>query len=877
MKKKLIIASLIFGILIITSTYLFAFPMPKTKYVNEDLMEFNKEDFIKVQTEKIDNGNLQYEDVLTDKNKKVADNGTYQLYFDETTSYFYVENSKTKEKWYSNPIDSKNDNQKSTITINYLESSGANNTAKSVNNYKLSINHDESINYNEKGRKTFSVNYVENGFQVLYEIKSLNINYLYIPRFLDKDVYENALSILKGRVDDSASSYDEYSLFQRMYTYSNDKYQIPESNYVGMNAFDISTFYNIFYPVNKEDLIESLGVYTPERVKQENEQNNYLGSIPDFYFEVAVEVKLTNEGIKMSILNNSIKESSAHKITEITAYPLFGAVTYSEASNLGNDGYLFVPDGSGAIINFNNGKGGATNAYKGRVYGSDLAMLPYTEINREKLIFPIYGLVKKNSGFAAIISNGDAMASVNANVSSNDDTYNMVYASFNVREVEAVTMGSGATTYSILLVTNDKVQTDYSISYYFLDETNSSYSGIAKSYQKYLIDYKNLQKNDTSKNPMITLEFLGAYDEKNFFLGIPYTKQKSLTTFKEAGMIVNQFLSKNVNNINILYKGAINGGLTPNISNKAKIENVLGGKKQYKKLEKELESKGINIYINSDVSTVNKYEKPFDSYKYTAKRVSGDSSRVHEYSPATGVFGKEYNHNYVLNPIYYEEIYKRFNKENLFKNLSFDYIGNSLAGSYSKNGLVYKQDSLNIQKELLENMDKSLVISNPLGFAIPYSDYIIDLPTSSTLFSIIDYSIPLTQLVLSGFIDYTTESMNLSTSRSIDFQFLKAIETGSNIKYTLSYKSSEELLNTKYNMYYSTYYKNWLEIITNQYNEMVELQIHEGELLEHRRISQNVYESKYSNNIKIIINYNSHQVEVEGITIQGMNYMKVVE
>ena len=46
-------------------------------------------------------------------------------------------------------------------------------------------------------------------------------------------------------------------------------------------------------------------------------------------------------------------------------------------------------------------------------------------------------------------------------------------------------------------------------------------------------------------------------------------------------------------------------------------------------------------------------------------------------------------------------------------------------------------------------MEDNLVLSTPLGFAIPYANYIIDLPTKTTLFTIVDYEMPLVQLVLS--------------------------------------------------------------------------------------------------------------------------------
>ena len=73
----------------------------------------------------------------------------------------------------------------------------------------------------------------------------------------------------------------------------------------------------------------------------------------------------------------------------------------------------------------------------------------------------------------------------------------------------------------------------------------------------------------------------------------------------------------------------------------------------------------------------------------------------------------------------------------------------------------------------------------------------------TTLYAILDYQIPLLQLVMAGKMDYTTVSLNLANERSVQYYFLKTIETGSNLKYTLSYDKSTELKDTNFNFYFS--------------------------------------------------------------------------
>ena len=205
--------------------------------------------------------------------------------------------------------------------------------------------------------------------------------------------------------------------------------------------------------------------------------------------------------------------------------------------------------------------------------------------------------------------------------------------------------------------------------------------------------------------------------------------------------------------------------------------------------------------------------------------------------------------------------------------LSFDFLGGSLGGSYGDT-LLYKQDSLLIQKAILERLDQKIMLSNPLGFAIPFADYITDLPLETTLYAILDYQIPLLQLILAGKVDYSTVSLNMASERTVQYNFLKTIESGSNLKYTLSYEKSTELRETEFNYYISTQYLNWIDRIEEQVKELDDIGIHEGYLIEHERVANNIFKVTYSNGLEILINYNLVAADdVLGYDIPAMDYV----
>lgn len=884
--KKIVILSTIVGILIILSAYFFSAPMKKTNYSKQNQEAFDTTGFIDAQKLTVDEtGERIYEDVLTETNKLVAQQGDFSLFLDETTTQFYVEDSKNNRKWRSNPENASNNSQKSTLSITYLETAGATSTVKTVNNYQTSLNHKGSIDYEKEGRKTYSIKYVKDGFQILFELTDLEIGFQYIPRFITEEVYNTVTKSLLQRassITDNPSLKEESELTYIRFkdTYRRDTqregiFQILEDTYVKLDGPLLKSLYSVYYPATEDNRIAILGEYSVERVYEENLSYGFEKEVVTFNLTVGIEVKVTKEGFSTKLITNSIEESKNNNITEIQLYPLLGAVsTYKDDGVTLSEGQLIIPDGSGAVINFNNGKGGEANGYKARMYGDDLSMMSYQYIDRQKLIFPLFGLVNEDSGFSAIITEGDAMTFINANVSSNSTPYNSIFPSFIIRETETVTIGTGISAYRVMLSTKEKINTNFEVQYSILDSTENTYTGIAKKYQSHLINNANLKVNDKTTKTKLTLELLGAYDEKNFFLGVPYNTQKSLTTFKQASQIVNKFVDSGITDMNVIYLGAINGGLSQELINKTKFEKVLGGKKGFEAFQKEMEELNIDISIDMNITSTSSFNRAFDEYKYAARRISGENAREFSYDDATNVYKNEIvNHPYVINPLYYEHLYNKADKNNNIKSKSLVNIGSTLGGNYNKKEAFYKQDSLIIQKQLLESMEDNLVLSTPLGFAIPYANYIIDLPTKTTLFTIVDYEIPLVQLVLSGVTDYTTSSINLSSNRSIEYDFMKALETGSNLKYTLSYDSSEKLINTSYNNYFSTYLNNWEEIINKHYVDMNNTNIHGGSLKAHRRVANNVYESTYSNNVKVIVNYNQFDVQYNGKTIGGINYL----
>jgi hypothetical protein len=839
----LIIVSVLFG-------YFFLFTMDARTIPDRDTRPFSKEGFVAAKT-------------LTDKNRLVATNARFELYIDETTSHIRLEDKLSGETWRSNPVvddpwdadpdrimtRTAQEKQKSTLELTYFDDSGSLST---VNNYRMSIYHPKTI-LEAEGERTFSIKYVENGVQILYEIEDREIDHLFFPKYLPKDVLEN----MPDRDFLESLAYENF-----------DK---------DLNAYYINTYKNMSDIVKGYlyDVFYENGDYTRERAIEENISFGYTEQYEKIRFEIAIEVKLFDGGLDASILTESIVEPSNVKLARISLFPLFGTAISIEDEKP-TEGYIVLPDGTGALIEFNNGKE-HQNPYRKRLYGLDLSLLGYRMAEQQqKISIPLFGMVKPKGGYAAIITEGDAMATIQADVSNRIDSYNKVFTTFEFRESESITLGGGFNRYGLDLWTETRVDTDFTVRYTFLDADEADYVGIANVYRDHLAAQGKLIVTDQTNKTVLTTEFIGAYDRKAFFMGVPYRTTESMTTFEEAIDIIDML--DDIAHINVLYTGVFNGGLSSDLFDRAKVESVLGGRSGYDALEKELSERGIDLYPNIDLMTTFNYHRPFDQYRYTASRIKGSNAMDFNYHypsllPYSETPYEAKRDDYVINPLYYDAVFARFADDFPGERIAFSDLGSVLAGHYAENQTVYRQDALTLQEDVLASSRYETMITSPLGFSFPYAKHIVDLPSETTLYAIIDDQIPLLQLVFSGVVDYALESMNMSQDRSVRHKFLKVLETGSNIKYTLTYDDSSELLNTDYNYYMATHYSNWIDTIIAQVLEIDELGLHDGHLIDHERIEQNVYLVTYSHGLSLVINYNLSDIVYEGEIIDALDYV----
>jgi len=635
--------------------------------------------------------------------------------------------------------------------------------------------------------------------------------------------------------------------------------------------------------------------YSLETVANDNDMFGIVTQTSLAIFGFAVEFKLTKNGLQTTILADSMVDYSnassrkeikftvggelksisdinkKYELLNITVLPQM-TTTISPVNDPvnGDEGYILVPDGSGAIINFGNGKyelgyEGVNKIY----YGTDNAFATKAQPEDTKdLMLGMFGYVcttaGKERGVIGVIEKGGSQNTLLANT---DQFKNYTYFKLCVRRNQEVKIGKGSGARPFYKLAKNLADIDAQYLYMFLSKDELDYSSIANKYQNYLIerDYGegttvNSVEKDTTRNTVVDLNFIGSFEKYALFLGFKYKTPDSLTTFEQAEEIITELTETGVdvggtktkiNDYSVTYTSWTNEELEYDLGGKIKVSSILGGLSSMEDFVSFLNSNGKSLYLETKITSTKDYDYSFGKLKYNARNVANEVATVYDYDPSTLRQSKKLSATNYINPIYFINItnYVVSQMEKINKKTDADVayylndLGNKTTNSYKSYEEVYGQKTIEYQVaslKALKDTGAKVKIEAPYDYAFKYIDEATNIPMTSTLAPIYDETIPFYQLVISGLFDYTTEDINGTSNNSAEWFYSKAVETGSNLSFVISAENPSILLDTDYTYYYQSYYQNWKETIVTFASKIDAIGIHKGQLVNHQSIGKNV-------------------------------------
>ena len=590
---------------------------------------------------------------------------------------------------------------------------------------------------------------------------------------------------------------------------------------------------------------------------------------------IPVEYKLVGNSLEASVDIKNIDEGKDCYLVSLQFLPYFGA------AGPDIDGYLFIPDGCGAVAEFNKNIS-LKKAYEKRIYGADSAHSDTSLTSKEMDIrLPVFGLVHGNTALMGTVTEGAAVASVLARTADAGNYYNIVssktlYRIF-AKDEEALYHGSKSN-YIYTLTHIDFGIPKYTIKYDLLNGDDASYSGMAKKFQSDLIDTYSLKKS--GNNSGLALRIYGALEEEKNFLGITYYKKNSLTSYEEAQKILTELAENGVEKTAVQYIGwSGNGVFNRTLPTSANPLSVLGGKKQLEKLKRFCKDSNVDLYLDVDLLHYKKRGNGVSVRGKATKSPNGDTAKLYKYSLVTYAQDTNQSPNYLLSMNYSEKYLnkylKKYNKLGI-NTVSFSSFGNVIYSDFkTSRSLNRTVSALTFEKMLKEvgNKYDKVAVSGGNSYTLPFVDSVYDAPVSSSGYNFFTYDVPFYQMVASGLVDYTTPSAIQSVD--YDTMVLKAVETGSDLLFDCVYTDASVLAETSLSYAYSSQYSIWKDKAINSYKQLKEVYsaIKGGYIVNHSKISNDVFCTEYSNGVKVYVNYNDTDIMIEDNTLASNGYL----
>lgn len=590
---------------------------------------------------------------------------------------------------------------------------------------------------------------------------------------------------------------------------------------------------------------------------------------------IPVVYTLHDDYMSLNVVTKDIEEKTASKITtNLTFMSTFGAADTEE------EGYFVIPDGSGAVINFNNNKAGY-RIYKGKVYGRDITAVQTTKPSMSRQVYlPMYGIVKGDSGMMVVADKGDTCASINAYVAGQKKTsYNSCYFDFEIRTSDEYLMGGEANPLRVFEKRGILVP-EIELRYYPVsnsDKSDVDYTDIAAAYRNYLKTSQGVEKSPAADSSALYVDLYGATMKQETVLGFPVTMQHKTTSFSDAKNILEQLKGLGVDKMVVNYNQWTTADIKEKVSDKAKPASLLGGKSDFNALMDYAKSNNITVYPEVDNLTF-KSGNGYFTMTDTTIRVSNAYSRQIEYDLAHGVENKFYDAMSLLSPRKYAKMFTNIGKSYSKYGLDTVSLGSAttvIYGDYGRNSVSREMFKYNLQSymEELKGSVPSILADGANAYVLKYVDHVSDVPLNSSKYDVFDGDIPFYQIVMSGLKPVSTTAVN-GDAQVADL-VLRAIACGSNLRFDFTAETADELKDTRYDVLYYANYTYWLEDAAGCYkfaNEVLS-QTAGAEITDYSILSDGEIETVYSNGTTTRVNLNDRTVTVNGKTISIYDYV----
>lgn len=576
-----------------------------------------------------------------------------------------------------------------------------------------------------------------------------------------------------------------------------------------------------------------------------------------------IVIRLDGDTLYIEVPEKSI-EDPKDVLASMYMLPFMGAVKGDSIP-----GYIFIPDGCGALMRFKEVRGDIEQPYIGRIYGDDEAVSEIKSYGKyieepESIYLPVYGMVHgvgQNAYLVDVVA-GAEYAEIIAYPSGLTTEFNWITSRFIYRDIYNQPTGKGSQ--GFVTFQKDRNRFDIGIGIHFLSDEDADYVGMARCYQRSLVDRGILKEAKAEGDTPVRVELLGGERKK----GLIRDSFVSMTTVEQARDILDDLMAEGMKNMLVIYRGIAKGGSTGALPMFFPFEKRLGKASEFSELFRDYRDAGLDISILADYTIAYKNAPGYVPRNDVVFRISGKP-----------IVKEGYRDMYYLSPK--KALKKSKDDVEDFKkydigSIAVDTTGSRLFSNYNRRDMQARSDSMDVYGELFKNIREnldSLHLYRPNYYLLQYTDSYLDMPIYSSQYTYTTDTVPFMQMVLKGYIPYFSSYLNYSSN--ITDESLRLIEYGSCPSFILTYEPSHKLAETPSSHVFTSEYGNWKDIMLERYHYIdgALKYVKGAKIVDRNVLEDKVVEVKYDNGVSIVVNYSNSDYIHRGHRVKGKDYM----
>jgi hypothetical protein len=798
----------------------------------------------------------------------VLENYYLSLRFLPDTAEIILTNKSNGVQWRSNPLGIAEDPIADAITRYMMESQFALDYA---DNSGVGMTLHSGIYSVQRGAYEYEV--VDGVLEVRYTVGDIARNYRIPPAMPE----ERMRSYLE-RMEDGDRMFVEsgYRLYDINNLYQNDNRTQLLADYPDLAKMKLYVLRASTQEYMKEDMegyFRDAG-YTYEDFYEDSEKYTVVGSTVKPAFSIILRYILDGRSLVVNVPFDKIGFRSTYPITQLSLMPFMGS------GNMNDNGYMLVPDGSGALIYFNNEKQNQI-PYSVNVYGWDEALAREAVVSDNRAPYPVFGIQKNGNALFCIIEEGSAYASIYADVSGRNCSWNRVYPVFSM--VHNAKMDISGRSQRDVFFYESSLPEGESITLRYTPCAEGGYMGMASEYRSWLLNkYPNLAGRRTESGVPVAVEIIGAVNKTQHRLGLPMDLPLRLTSYKEAESMLKDFAGFGWRNVHVKLNGWFNRSVDLGGRRIIKKKKTHGRKRDFTNIISTAAKNNYSIYPEVDFMFMRDVGafSGFNLYRDAARYVSRD--RVQRYPYSFIWFGerKQWGKlNYLSRPIVINRMIDNFVKKAPsygISNIAFRNMGSKLAGDYHERRHVSREASMRMREQKFDQLTQSgrgILVNGGFVYSVPWASIVTDMQVDDQSFGITDVAIPFYQIVLRGLVPYTGLAINLAEDYTKNL--LKSVESGAGLYFSFMTEETAELQETKFRQFYANEYGKWVydaNALYQRFNADFG-HLYSQRITNHTILSPGITITEYEDGTRVVVNLSDNDWNYNGTYLNADSYI----